>query len=267
MPLTVVRSDSNAALWRACASRFLDELESATDPIAHPTHLWIAHRTQRDLLLAAAEERGLAGWLAPPVSFLSELPERFGIERRPLGPLTTRLLLARIAGAVAREQGFDEGGVPGRSHVIDRLLSELLPEGVAPERLAAALEAVAESDFASARNEWTAEVVRRYATEVESTGRVDPRALPAMIATRVEEGGLPEALGGATRLHVYGVATLRGRSRLYRALAAQSTVDVRVYLASDVADGEWESLADAVEDVRAGRTRPVVDVQPAPDAV
>ncbi len=267
MPLTVVRSDSNAALWQACVSRFLDELDEPSLIAQHPSHLWLAHRTQRDLLLEAAEARGLKGWFAPPFSFLSELPRRFEIEGRPLGPLAGRLLLARIASRAARDHEFDEGSGPGRSHMIDRTLSELLPEGVSPDELEAALSRLPGGDFTGRRNRWLSDTYRRYLSEVETGDRFDPRSVSAKIANRIASGALRRAVSSAGRLHVYGVTSLRGRTRLFEALSAQRDVETRVYVPYEADPGEWERLADGVEDIASSGSRPRVDVQPAPDAV
>ena len=55
MPLTVVRSDSNSALWGTCVARFLDEVAESAGATEHAAHLWLTHRAQRDRLLEEAE--------------------------------------------------------------------------------------------------------------------------------------------------------------------------------------------------------------------
>jgi len=267
MPLTVVRSESNAALWQTCVCRFLDELDGPSRRTEHPSHLWLAHRTQRDLLLEAAEARDLAGWLAPPFAFLSELPRRFEIKGRPLGPLTGRLLLARIASRAARDHAFDEGSGPGRSHMIDRALSELLPEGVTPDRLEAALDQLPGEDFTRRRNGWLCDTYRRYLAEVEMEGRFDPRSLNARVADLVDAGELKRAIGSAARLHIFGLTSLRGRTRLFEALSSQDAVEIYTYVPIETEPGEWERIASRVEDIDLAGSRPKIDVQPAPDAV
>ncbi len=266
MPLTVVRSASNASLWQACVSRFLDELGHSSNPTEHAAHLWLTHRAQRDLLLEAAERREIPGWLSPPVSFFSELAGRFEIDGRPLGHLTGRLLLARIASRTAREHAFVEADAPGRSHMIDRTLSELLPEGVTPNELDTGLAALPGDEFTDRRNRWLSATYRGYLAEVERQGRFDPRSGHALIAARIRGGKLQRAIGGANRLHVLGPTSLRGRQRFFEALAAQREVDVQVYVPRDLDPGEWERLAHQVEDVRAPAPT-AVDVQPAPDAI
>ena len=109
MPLTVVRSHSNEALWGECRDRFLAEIGEERGPTGYASHLWIAHANQRDALFEEAMRRGLPGWLAPPISFLSELRDRFEIRERPVGHLTGRLLVARIAARQFRRAGLGSG--------------------------------------------------------------------------------------------------------------------------------------------------------------
>lgn len=270
MPLRLVRSDSNARLWEACADAFLDELGGARGPVGFPSHLWLSHRTQRDLLLETAGGRGLPGWLAPPFSFLSEFPRRFEIGLRPIGPLTGRLLIGRLAARAARTHGFGDvaGADPGRGHMIDRAFSELLPEGVAAEELARALATLPRDEFTVRRDAWLLDTYERYTTTVRGRGQFDPRSIHALVADRIRAGALPAAVGGATRLHVFGVTSLRGRRGLFEALAEQSAVDVVAYVPGGP-DDEWDALAPATDTPRsrAAGEPPRPAVQPAPDAI
>ncbi|MFQ5889015.1 MAG: PD-(D/E)XK nuclease family protein [Gemmatimonadota bacterium] len=271
MSLRIVCSRRNAVLWSACASRFLDELTHRTGPRGYPSYLWIAHRNQRDSLLELAANRRLSGWLAPPFSFFSELRELFRIEARPVGILTGRLLVARLAARLARQLGMGtatrEGG-PARAHMLDGVFSELLPEGVTPEELRRVLDRLEGDDFARKRNAWVADAYAAFLTELRARDLYDPRSIHAMVAARIEEGFLAEAIGGAGRLHVYGITSLRGRRRLFRALAEQTEVKVSVYLPAEEEPSEWEELAtEGVEEIEAPETGGDIKVQPTPDAV
>lgn len=292
MSLGLIRSESNAALWSACAARFLDATGTTAGPEGHRAWIWVAHRSQRDDLLEEAARRGSAGWLEPPVSFFSELPERFGIEERPVGILTARLLVSRKAAELGRRHGLaasggPEGG-PVRSHMLDAVFSELLPEGVTPRELRAALARLDGDDFSRRRNEWVAATYAAFLEELDRGNRYDPRSVHARIARRIEDGGLPSALSGATELHVYGIVSLRSRIRLFRALAEQEEVSVSVYLPLEAEPSEWEERLP-VEEVEVleprsreigagrrprGRERPgavprdeAVEVRPVPDAL
>ncbi|MDX1395751.1 MAG: PD-(D/E)XK nuclease family protein [Gemmatimonadota bacterium] len=270
MPLTLLRCESNARLWGACASGFLDELGGHAGPESYPSHLWIAHRAQRDLLLSAASARGIEGWLSPPFSFLSELPGRFGIVRRPIGLLTGRLLVSRLAGRAARAHDFPgstDGDLPGRGHMVDRALSELLPEGVSPDELARALDTLETDEFTERRNAWLVDTYRAYLAHLEAADQFDPRSIHSLVAGAIHAGGLSGAIGGAKRLHVYGLTSLRGRTRLFQALAEQDGCEVVVYLPSGPDDGEWIALASSVENPGRGPERRPPVIQPVPDAV
>ncbi|MFO7588149.1 MAG: PD-(D/E)XK nuclease family protein [Gemmatimonadota bacterium] len=267
-----MRSGSNEALWAACRDRFLDEIEGVPGPGGFPSHLWVAHRLQRDALFEAAADRGIPGWLGPPVAFLSELHDRFGIRDRPVGHLTGRLLVARIASRSYRRAGLgrerpDRG--PARSHVLDALFSELLPEGVDPERLRAALEALGGDEFALRRNAWVADSYEEFLGELARRDRYDPRSIHAMVADAVQAGGLPAAIGGASRLHVYGLTSLRGRRRLFEALAAQEEVEAIVYLPREEGKSEWDALPGASSESVPSPTEPRggTRVVRAPDAL
>lgn len=245
MPLTVVRSQSNVALWAECRDRFLAEIGDERGPAGYPSHLWIAHANQRDALFEEAFRRGLPGWLAPPVSFLSELRDRFDIRARPVGHLTGRLLVARVAAREFRRAGLGSGRQdrgPAGSHSIDGLFSELLPEGVRPDVLRRALEELGGDDFAQARNRWVCESYEAFLAELDRLERFDPRSIHAIVADRIERGGLPEAIGGARLLHVYGLTTLQRRRRMFEALSSQNDVEVFLYLPREPGDSEWAEI-------------------------
>ncbi|MFQ5745860.1 MAG: PD-(D/E)XK nuclease family protein [Gemmatimonadota bacterium] len=249
MALQIVRAASNEALWSACAESFLRELGGHPGPRGHASWMWLVHRAQRDALLEMAAECGLKGWLAPPVSFFSALRDLFRIEARPIGILTGRLLVARLAEEHARRLGLGTGPdaterAPARAHMLDGLFGELLPEGVTPEALRSALEALVTDDFTARRNAWVADTYEAFLSELAARERFDPRSIHALVAARIEAGGLREAIGGAGRLHIYGITSLRGRGRLFRALAGQADVEVCVYLPAEDEPGEWDRLGE-----------------------
>ncbi|MFQ5690595.1 MAG: PD-(D/E)XK nuclease family protein [Gemmatimonadota bacterium] len=271
MGIQLVVSSSNTALWAACSSRFLDEIGDERGPEEYSSHLWITHRRLRDSLFALAAERGLRGWLQPPVSFFSELRNLFEIEARPIGLLTGRLLVADLAGRQARAHGIGGGepgnpGVPAQGHMLDRMFSELLPEGVTPHQLREALARLAGDDFCRRRNAWAADTYEAFLSELQSRDRFDPRSIHTRVAERIESGHLPRALRGAGRLHIYGWTSLRSRKRLVRALAAQEAVQVLLYLTREDEASEWREMVEGTPEVVSARGTPRVVVQPVPDA-
>lgn len=245
MPLIVVRSRSNETLWAECRDRFLAEIGEERGPTGYRSHLWIAHANQRDALFEEAVRRGLPGWLAPPISFLSELRDRFEIRERPVGHLTGRLLVARIAARQFRRAGLGSGRPdrgPAGSHAIDSLFSELLPEGVRPDELRRALDSLGGDEFALGRNRWVCESYEEFLEELERLARFDPRSIHAIVSDRIEGGGLPAAIGEARTLHIYGLTSLQRRRRLFQALSAQEEVEVVLYLVSEPGESEWDEL-------------------------
>jgi RecB family exonuclease len=271
MPLQLIRSAASEPLWEDCVGHFLDESGGHIGPTGYESHLWVVHRAQRDRLYERAARRGLPGWFNPPVSFFSQLRDSFGISERPIGILTGRLLVARLATASARHHrvaaATREAG-PARGHMLDRLFSELLPEGTTPDELAGALAGLETDGFGERRNAWVVDTYRAFLQALDERERYDPRSIHAIVAGRIEAGGLRSAIGGARRLHVYGLTSLRGRRRLVRALASQDEVEVLVYLPTEVGDSEWDLLANRPPRLVSGsESDQTVRVQPAPDAV
>lgn len=268
MSLRIVEAETNARLWDACLERWLSALGDRRGPAPHAARLWVAHRAQRDAALAAAADCGLPGWFDPPIHFLSELRRLFDIRTRPIGVLTARLLLARLA----REHGDAEGlPRPGggrgivRSHMLDGLFGELLSEGVDPKDLSAGLRALPADAFTRGRNDWLVRTYREFLRTLETQDRYDARQIHALVAERIERGGLPGAVGEAKALHIYGITSLRRRRRLFRALADQADVEVTVYLLSEPEASGWRGFARDVERLEDTPPREPA-VQPVPDS-
>jgi len=272
MAVRLVQSKSSQALWDSCSNRFLDELGSNTGPGGFQSHLWITHQNLRDRLFERAFDRGMRGWLGPPISFFSDLPKRFGIRRNTVGTITRRGLIGQLAAERGRKIfGRRPGNTDGlvRGHMLDVLFEDLLPEGVLPEQLVEILAELDGDEFVRQRNEWIVQVYAAYLEELEKRGVYDRRSLHALIADKIQSGELKSALGGVGRLHVYGIYTLQKRRRMFEALAGQEEVEVILYVAEEPEESEFEELAAAVESVDCGQGGGVAEqapfVQPAPD--
>lgn len=270
MTLRAATATSTPALWRGFVDAFLADLGDRPGPGGFPAFAWLTHRLQRDLLWKAAADRGLRGWLQPPHGFFSELPRMFAIDLRRIGLLERQVLLDELSARVASETGFDIGassalGPRGLGRAVDQLLGELLPEGVDPDQLAAALAGLpGQDDFCSRRNRWLPEVCRRYAAALAARKAYDPRAIHSLVADRITAGGLGPAIRGARRLHLYGLTTARSRRKLLQALAAEPGVDAVVYLLGPAPGAEWAGLVQDAT-VLPGDPAPPPEVQPAPD--
>jgi ATP-dependent helicase/DNAse subunit B len=263
MPINIVKGDA-APLWSACVDRFLDDIRVPSAAAQHAAHIWLTQRSHRDLLLEAAAGRGIPGWLAPPISFMSELPGRFHAHGSPIDLLTRRQLISSIATKHARRAGIGVSQSTGivRGHMLDAVFSELLPEGITVDRLRTALAAVQADDFAQRRNDWVTGVYEEYLRTLRERDQYDPRAIHSVIADAIDDGALSGAIGGARRLHLYGLYSARTRLALLRSLAAQPDVAVTAYVPADTIEfddlGEVETLPSS--------DRSAVRVQPAPDA-
>ncbi len=268
MPLRLIRSPFTPALWSACRDRFLDQLGRHTGPAGYESFLWLTHRLQRDALFRDAARRGLKGWLAPPIAFLSDLPRLFDVRQRPVSLLRRRATVGRLAAAHGQRFGiaawfsFDRLGI---GHTADQLVGELLPEGVTPDDLAGALARLDGDSFSRRRNEWIVAVYRDYLRELSRDNVYDPRAIHAIVAERIENGDLPAALNGARALHIYGLWTPRARHRLLGALANQRDVDVAVYVLAEEEAGEWDEYAKGAETAgEAGEAGEAEELRPPP---
>ncbi|WP_428277963.1 PD-(D/E)XK nuclease family protein [Candidatus Palauibacter sp.] len=277
MPLNVVRAPAAAPLWEACVDRFLAGAASPAEAgTGASAWIWLNHRNLRDLLFEAAHERGLPGWLDPPVTLFGDLTDRFGIRERSVGLLTRRRLVSRHAARLGsrilgREPGRGDGVI--RGHMLDRLFGDLLPEGVPPEELERALARLGGDDFARRRNEWAVATYRAYLESLEGRRLLDRRSVNARIAERIEAGGLTTVIGGARQLHVYSIASPRTRRRMLTVLARQREVEVHLYLPEESEpDPFFDGLAARTEVIAGrgdggdGHGAGPVTVQPVPDA-
>ena len=179
MAFQIVQSKSVQTLWDTCSDRFLDELGGNIGPGGFDSYLWITHRNLRDLLFERAFDRGLPGWLGPPVAFFSGLPELFDVRLKPIGPIRRRALIRQLAVEHGRRI-FDRD--PGKAadmvsgHMLDGLFNDLLPEGVRPERLQSLLATFTADRFARQRNEWIVQVYEGYLDKLEELGMHDVRS-------------------------------------------------------------------------------------------
>ena len=267
MPLKLIRAFDTRTLWDTCADRFLDEVGDNPGPSGFTAHLWVTHHNQRDLLLERAAARGVKGWLGPPLTDFRDLHRRFDVHSKAIGVLTRRQLISRVAGRVGKHAGLsDPSHTDGvvRGHMLDALFGELLPEGVDPARLENLLASVGDDAFARRRNEWIVDAYSTYLAELRERELFDMRSSWAVIAARIDEGGLIGALGGATRLYLYGLYMTRSRHRLLTSLAAQGDVDVQLFMLREPEAEEFCELSDEIEDVASVDSLPAF-VQPVPD--
>jgi hypothetical protein len=256
MPLSLVRSPDIATLWDTCVTTYLDDIGDETGPGDFPAFLWLTNRNLRDRLLEQAYAQGVQGWLGPPFALWWDLPQLFDIRGKSIGLLTRRRMVSRLAFEVGKRVGLtgihQGGNTVVRGHMLDRVFSDLLPEGVTADTLEAGLSTLDSDEFGQRRNAWVVGTYRAYLSELDQHGLMDLRSVPSRIAQRIEDGGLPPATRGAKTLHLYGFVDLRARRRLMRALAAVPDTNVRIYLLAEDEPSEWEELAESVVEIDGG---------------
>ncbi len=201
--------------------RLSDPAATPANPFPSPSYLLALRQgSLRDDLIALAAERGVSGWFNPPLCIFHELPEWLGAtERKPF---------ARIR----RVDRFLEA--------LERLVGELVAEGVTPEALAEAAETDRHRDrFERARDRELAAIYRRYLAELDRAGLRDGRDALADSARAIQEDAdeLERRLGQRREVRFFGLHDTRGGWRgLLRALSESSAVDRVAVYASDVID-------------------------------
>lgn len=249
----VIAHDPLLLLERA-ADAFLAPPRTTRDaPFPSPPYLLALRQGGlRDDLIRLAAERGLPGWLDPPLCTFQELPEWLGTGgREPCDDVERALIL----GGVLRQVS---GGVFGRLRrpeafidALDRLFGDLIAEGVTPDGFARALEGRAGRDeFERQRDAELARIYREYLARLDhpvpgdsgsgggsggSGSRRDGRDrwLDCARAVAADPEGLAKRLGGRRELRLFGLQDLRGGWRtLLRALQASPALDrIAIYTA------------------------------------
>lgn len=205
---------------------------------------WIVLRQGglRDDLHRLLAERGLPGWFGAPVCLFSELPERWGAVVAQGAPLTDperhallSALLDDPALALFRRSGADAWVTP-----VDRLVGELMGEGIAPDDFRRALAGASGRDgrpeadaatgdaFTAERADALARIYAEWHRALERLGRTDGRDGRVRLAREIETdpAGFAARLGGRREVRIVGLADLRGGWRpLLRALQRADALD------------------------------------------
>jgi RecB family exonuclease len=284
--LRLVCSRSPRRLLAAAADGFLVR-RTGTREEPFPTVPYLLALRQgglRDDLFALAAERGIPGWWDPPLCTFAELPERLGLPAEPpVGDFARLVLLAEttrryapaLLGDLAREGAFLDA--------LDRLVGELVQEGVTPEALTAALDGIQGRDaFEVKRDGELAAIYAGWHEALFTNGLRDPRAarVDCARAIRADAAKLAKALGGRRELRLLGLHDPRGGWQpLLEALRHSDALDaITIYGADPAVAGalgatlgatlEWlddrASLADRLFDeppVKGG----TVEIVSAPD--
>ncbi len=222
------------------ATRGLFPLPTTTHGEPWPTlPVWLVLRQGglRDDVHRLAAQAGCSGWFDPPVCLFAEVAPRWGASS--VAALTEQERLALLSAVVARRAHgiFDRGGsaeawVPA----IDRLLGELLSEGVSPEAFRTAISSRSDQDASEReRDERLAGVFADWVQLLDERGRVDGRDQLVRLAHDIvhDPHAFAQRLGGRRELRIVGLADLRGGWKpLLTALRACTSVDTVTLFAS-----------------------------------
>lgn len=243
MPVThpkldlIVVPDPRLLLEQAADGFLAHRRASAADPFPSPPYLLALRQGGlRDELLALAAARGVPGWFDPPLAVFHELPRWLGeTDRRPCNDFERAVIL----GGILRGLG---GEVFGRKlrrpedflRSIERLVGELVVEGVTPEAFREALASRRHRDgFERERDHELALIYETYVARLEAAGRRDGRdsSLDSARAIAGDPGGLVRRMHGRREIRIVGLNDLRGGWRpLLRALAESPAIDrVTIY--------------------------------------
>ncbi len=250
--------DPGALLERAVDGLF--PLAPASVEAPWPTlAAWVVLRQGglRDDLLRLAGSRGVAGWFGAPVCLFNEMESLWGAaeQPRPLSDAEREALVSALLGAEASSTaGALFGGAAGHESwvpAVDRLLGELMSEGIRPTEFAAALASTARDDLGRARAAVLSRVYEEWVATLARSGRVDGRDAKVRLAKAIDAAGAAfgERLGGRREIRIIGLADLRGGWRpLLRALAESAAVDRVDILASSAIEIDGARCVDAARD-------------------
>lgn len=259
----ILGTDPRRLLEEAAAEFLVPQRATPAVPFPSlPVLLALRQGGIRDDLFALAYERGVGGWYDPPLCTFQELPKWLGqTSRRPLTELDRRMVLGRLI----RDQG---GAVFGRLRrpesflsALDRLMGELVGEGVAAEAFAAALSGRAGRDeFETRRDAELGAIYRGYLEALAASDRRDGRDRWAdcALAVAADPDALASALGCRRELRLFGLQDLKNGWRpLLRTLRRSPALDrITIYSAEALPlDTELEATVTRLDEPATTATR------------
>ncbi len=230
--------DPARLMERATADLFPLAAPSPTRP--WPTlSSWLVLRQGglRDDLHRRAANAQVPGWFDPPICLFAELATRWAVDR--FAPVSAEERVALLSAIVSRhaEGVFDRSGsADAWIPAIDRLLGELLGEGVSADAFAQTMATRADRDeFERERDARLAAIYADWIFALKQNARSDGRDALVLLAQSIQRD--PDAflatLGGRRDVRIVGLADLRGGWRpLLAALASCPHLDRVTVLAS-----------------------------------
>ena len=233
MPTPRVISILDPALLLERAVDGLFPLAPASDAQPWPTlSAWVVLRQGglRDDINRLAAARHIAGWFGSPICLFNELGDRWGSDT-PLAPLGEAERHAIISGLIDREASAmfrrstgPEAWVPA----VDRLIGELVSEGIDADAYERAALVSATDDFARERADVLNRIYRGWLDVLTRAKRGDGRDDKIRLAHEIlaDPTRFADRLGKRRDIRFVGLADLRGGWRhLLAALAASPALD------------------------------------------
>jgi hypothetical protein len=244
--------DPAALLERAVDGLF--PLAPASDAHPWPTlSAWVVLRQGglRDDLYRSAARRGVAGWFDSPVCLFNELGARWGVDRgqRALSEPERHALLSGLLDAHGNGLFGRAAAVDAWVPAADRMIGELISEGITSDEFATALPATALDPLGTVRAEVLGRVYAEWIRALAAAGREDGRDAKVRLAAEIEADaeGFAERLGGRRDVRIVGLADQRGGwRRLIDALAASPALDRVEIITSTEARPNAPSFAGAL---------------------
>lgn len=233
MPTTRVISVLDPAQLLERAVDRLFPLEAPSDVRPWPTlAAWVVLRQGglRDDLIRLAAARRVSGWFDSPICLFNELGGRWGADAAPpaLGEAERHAIVSglveREGAALFRRSTGAEAWVPA----IDRLIGELISEGITAAEYAQAAQSAATDQFSRDRASIVGRIYAAWLATLESAQRSDGRDAKVRLAAEIaaDPARFAERLGARRDIRIVGLADLRGGWRhLIAALATSPALD------------------------------------------
>lgn len=236
----VVRLNPTELLARATEGLF--PAPAATVDAPWPTlPSWLVLRQGglRDDVHRLAAQRNAPGWFDAPICTFAELASRWLPSNAAPSPLSSEERLAMLSGLVQRGghgvfdgHGSSDAWVPA----IDRLIGELISEGVTVDALRSALARRATADaFEARRDRVLLAIYETWHTALADASRSDGRDRLVRLAAHIsaQPDMFARSLGARREVRLVGLADLRGGwTALLRALVASPALDAVTVFAS-----------------------------------
>ncbi len=245
--LRVITARDPDVLLRHAASGFLGR-RTATADAPFPTIdylLCLRQGALRDDVVQLAREAGSHGWFESPLCIFHEMPERLGVDSaKTVGEYERLVILTEIVRDKCQRMFAPNARTEDFGGDIDRLVGQLLGEGVAPDDLDNALRTIArarmdDEAFETARDADIVAVYRAYRETLTLIGRRDPRESLVCAARMISSGAvnLSTALEDRREIRIFGLADLRGGWRaLLAALSGSPDLDALSIYTSAILD-------------------------------